>query len=240
MYISQPILFCLLLTSFTAEASDVWKYDEIHKLNFLSNGSVIKGEKISNSYKVITPQENNVTEEAPDFKPTIIQGQKEALKIFERLRSNYRRKSECSDRAHIWAYDEFINNKIFSQKIFIFFTASYINRYSFKWWFHVAPMILVQENNSIKEYVLDFRYAQAPLLLKDWSDLMVHTKRNCKLTTKFSEYDVNPQTEDCYFIKDSMYYRLPSDLSLRETNQQYQTKFNLSEIKYSLSQAFEK
>jgi len=240
MLFHSLFLLFFSLPSFSTQDKQIWKYDEVHKLNYLSNGSVIKGKKINNPIKIINLQKNFFVEESRDFKPTIIQGKQEALKIFERLRSNYTRKSECSDRAHIWAYDEFINHQIFSQKIFIFFTASYINKHSFKWWFHVAPMIKVQENNSIQEYVLDYRYAHEPLLLKDWSDLMVHSKRSCKWTTKFSEYDINPQTEDCYFIKESMYYRLPSDLSFKETHQQFKTEFRRSEINYSLSQAFEK
>src|SRR5690606_15063954 len=103
-----------------------------------------------------------------------------------------------------------------SNKVFVLFTASYINRNKFKWWFHVAPLVEVNESGSIQSRVMDFRYTDRPLPIKEWTDVMVFSKRPCKVTTKFSEYDINPQTEDCYLMVESMYYRLPGDIYNQE------------------------
>jgi len=177
--------------------------------------------------------------EPPSFSPSVLENEEEAVKLFSQMRSDYKRMSECSDRAHVWSYDALIEKGILTQKIFIFFTASYINRVGFKWWFHVAPLVLIKNKDQIEERVLDFRYSEKPLPLKIWSDRMVFSHRPCKFTTKFSEYDVNPQTEDCYMIKENMYYRLPGDLSLQETHEVYRTKFFESEVRFSKRNAFE-
>ncbi len=94
MLFHSLFLLFFSLPSFSTQDKQIWKYDEVHKLNYLSNGSVIKGKKINNPIKIINLQKNFFVEEYRDFKPTIIQGKQEALKIFERLRSNYKRKSD--------------------------------------------------------------------------------------------------------------------------------------------------
>jgi hypothetical protein len=95
--------------------------------------------------EVLTPasQEKTLVSQVnpPPYEPTILSSLAEVEAMFERLNPDYKRVSECSDRAHVWSYDEFKKNGIKSQKVFAFFTASYINKNRFKWWFHVAPMV---------------------------------------------------------------------------------------------------
>ena len=43
----------------------------------------------------------------PAFEATVVPNMQEAMKIFNRSNPHYKRISECSDRAHIWAHDEF-------------------------------------------------------------------------------------------------------------------------------------
>lgn len=181
-----------------------------------------------------------LTAERPEFTPTVLNGYSEVEAMFNRLNPKFTRLSECSDRAHVWAFDEFKNRGISTEKVFIFFTASYINRNNFKWWFHVAPLVTVNEGGTLVKRVLDYRYTDGPKLIKEWSDSMVFSHRDCKMTTKFSEYDVNPQTEDCYMMIDSMYYRLPGDLSNQETLGVYETSFNSVEVAGARSRAFRK
>ena len=172
------------------------------------------------------------------FEPTVIPGYSEALKLFNRLNTNWVRSSECSNRAHIWAFEEFKTNNLKSQKAFVFFTASYINRNRFKWWFHVAPLFTIKENSGIEKRVFDVMFTDRPVTIKEWTDNFVFSKRPCKLTTKFSEYDVNPQTEDCYFIISPMYYWTPTDISNEETQNRFKRDFNQGEIRAAYSEAF--
>jgi hypothetical protein len=226
---------------FGLEDSKIWKISSQDQLVYYNDGTVTEMKIKKNINYEEIPKiflSKNREEPKPLFSPTIFADEKEIDEIFNQLRADYKRNSECSDRAHIWAYDLFKEKQIFSKKIFIFFTASYINREKFKWWFHVAPLLSVKTPQGLKERVLDFRYAQKPLKVKEWTDLMVHSGRSCKETTLFSEYDVNPQTEDCYLIKESMYYRLPGQIFEQETKGKFRTQFFNSELKFSLKNAF--
>lgn len=178
--------------------------------------------------------------ERPPYTPSVLPSKLELEAMWNRMNGNYKRVSECTDRAHVWAYDEFKRSGFMSEKVFAFFTASYINRVRYKWWFHVAPLVRVNENGQVVSYVMDYRYSHRPNLIKEWTDSLVFSKRPCRMTTKFSEYDVNPQTEDCYMMIDSMYYRLPADLKLQETKGVYRKDFNLSEVNSARIWAFEK
>jgi len=182
------------------------------------------------------PEENEYED---TFEPSIVSSQKDAEDIFYRSNPNYKRISECSDRAHVWAHDELKFSGTKSMKAFIFFTASYINSVRFKWWFHVAPMYKVNDEDNIKDMVMDFRYSDRPLTVKEWSDQFVHTKRPCKVTTKFSEYDVNPQTENCYLIFESMHYKIPGEIHEKELSGRFKTKTTEYELKASYRYAFD-
>lgn len=186
-----------------------------------------------------TLNKNLELELPPTFKPTILPDLKTATERFNGLQADFKRVSECSDRAHVWSYDMFKNNGVLSQKVFALFTASYINRNHFKWWFHVAPLVSVQEGPVVEQRVMDFRYTDRPLKIKEWTDLLVFSKRPCKMTTKFSEYDVNPQTEDCYMIIESMYYRLPGDIFDQERKGVYRDRFYDSEVNFARKLGFD-
>jgi hypothetical protein len=183
----------------------------------------------------------SLLQDPPPFTPTVVSGFGAVQAMFERLNSNFKRLSECTDRAHVWAYDEFKSNNIATEKVFAFFTASYINRNKFKWWFHVAPLVSANVDGTVQKYVLDYRYKDRPATIKEWTDMMVYSHRECKMTTKFSEYDVNPQTEDCYMMIDSMYNRLPADLRAHENVPPlYRDRWFDQEVNASRSMAFEK
>ena len=176
--------------------------------------------------------------EPPLYEATVVPGLAAANTIFKRLNPNYRRASECTNRSHVWASEEFKKNNLKSMKVFVLFTASYINRVRFKWWFHVAPMLTVQEGSKIERRVLDFMFARSPLTVKEWTDQFVFSHRPCLPTTKFSEYDVNPQTEDCYLMDAPMYVWTPKDLSVQELQGRYKTEFSQGDIRAAYSEAF--
>lgn len=175
----------------------------------------------------------------PLFESTVVQGMEEAWNIFNRSNPYYKRVSECTDRAHVWAFDEFKKSGTKSKKVFLFLTASYINSVRFKWWFHVAPLYSVNDNGVMKELVMDFRYSPGPQTVKEWTDQFVYTKRPCKVTTKFSEYDVNPQTESCYLIYESMHYKIPGEIHEQELSGRYKTATSDSELKAAFRYGFQ-
>ncbi len=176
--------------------------------------------------------------EPPPYEATVIGDLNVATQIFNRLNPNYKRASECFNRAHVWASEEFKKNHIKSLKVFVLFTASYIDRVRLKWWFHVAPLLKVQEGGHVEKRVLDFTFSNRPLTIKEWTDQFVFSKRPCLATKKFSEYDVNPQTEDCYLMESSMYHWMPDDLKAQELQNRYKTQFYTSDIQAAYIQAF--
>lgn len=195
------------------------------------------------SFVKMTPpgfyQEKNISLNTPPmFEPSVVPDIDEARKIFNRSNPNYRRISECTDRAHVWAHDEFKFSGTKSRKLFVFFTASYINSNRFKWWFHVAPLYTVNDRGALKDLVMDFRYTDRPMTVKEFTDQFVYTKRECKVTTKFSDYDNNPQSEDCYVIVESMHYKTPDQIAAQETDNKFKTVTSEAEVKASFRYAF--
>jgi len=100
-------------------------------------------------------------------------------------------------------------------------------------------MYKVNDQGNLKDLVMDFRYTDRPLTVKEWSDQFVFTKRPCKVTTKFSEYDVNPQTENCYLIFESMHYKIPAEIHEKELSGKQKTKTSDYELKASYKYAFQ-
>jgi hypothetical protein len=200
-------------------------------------GNMISVLRLEQNNPLLEDNHLKTWQERPAYEPSII-SEDELNNIWKNMNPNYKPVSECTNRAHVWSYEEFNRSGLLSQKQFVFFTASYINRHKFKWWFHVAPMIKVRVNGEVQERVLDYRYAHRPQTVKEWTDLYVHSKRPCKVTTKFSEYDVNPQTEDCYQISTPMYYWQPRDIKNEETLQKYKMSFSKSDINSAYSEAF--
>lgn len=175
------------------------------------------------------------------FEPTVVQGgMQEAWNIYNRSNPYFKRISECTDRAHVWAHDEFKRNGIKSRKVFALFTASYINSVRFKWWFHVAPLYSVNVNGQVVDLVMDYRYSDGPKTIKEWTDQFVYTKRSCKPTEKFSEFDVNPQTENCYLMIQTMHYRLPGEIFDQERKNLWKVGTSEFEINNARRWAFEK
>lgn len=174
----------------------------------------------------------------PPFEPTIVPSMAEAIKIFNRSNPWFKRVSECTDRAHVWAHEEFKLSGTKSKKVFVFFTASYIDSIRFKWWFHVAPMYSVQTPSGVQDMVMDFRYTDRPMTVKEFTDQYVYTKRPCKPTLRFSEYDVNPQTENCYLMIDSMHYKIPGELAAQEQGR-YKNTTSDGEVKAALRYGFQ-
>jgi hypothetical protein len=193
------------------------------------------------SLKVIGPApqmstlQNRSSREEESFSPSVLQNYEQVEAMFKRQNDRFQRISECYNRAHVWAYEEFKKTGTKSQKSFIFFTNSYLRKYRFNWWFHVAPLVKTQDGKS---YVLDYRFTFAPYTPKQWSDLFVYSKRECPVVAKYSEYNQNQETEDCYFLNSSMYYWQPQDLEGFENNGQAKQEFLKFDIDWAYDEAF--
>ncbi len=160
---------------------------------------------------------------------TVLSSYAEANSIFKGMNRSYKRNTECTDRAHVWSFEEWKKHGLISRKVFMFFTNTYIRRYNYHWWFHVSPYTLVGE----QEYIMDRRFTSAPRTRKSWSDIFIYSKRSCPVTT-YAHYRRNKNgPEHCFHVKSSMYNRLPYHVRMQEDYGRVQTRFNTSEVNFS-------
>jgi hypothetical protein len=173
------------------------------------------------------------------FNPTVILGQAAARRLFSNLNRDYKQDSitQCYNRAHIWAYEEFRKSGLHSQKTFVFFSDDYIRKNNFEWWFHVAPTILVDEQGELKHQVLDHQFADGPLDLRDWTGLWVKD-RHCPFINKYSQYYRAMRNEDCYMMNVPMFFWQPRDLEDFEKTLIPKTQFIQWEIQHAYQEAF--
>src|SRR5690606_2212765 len=131
---------------------------------------------------IIFPPDNS-SESPEQTEPTVLPNYASAKKIFNGMNRSYKKNTECSDRAHVWAYEEWKKNDLYSNKAFIFFTNTYIRAYRFYWWFHVAPYTLVKEHGTVVEHILDRKYTSYPYHTKQWTDVFVRSEKECPVKT---------------------------------------------------------
>lgn len=180
-------------------------------------------------------EEENAPQPVP-FRPTVVKTNNEALKIFNKMRKDYTQNGECFNRAHIWTVEENKRSGKNLMKIFMFFTERYIRKYNYHWWFHVTPMVYV--GNSKSPRTLDRRYNSGPRQTKAWSDGFIKSKKTCKKVTKFDDFFLNQQKQDCYHIHTSMYYVVPRDIEKRDLTGVEKTSFSEKEIMKAYKNAF--
>lgn len=178
------------------------------------------------------------THSAFSYTPTVIPNLAEARSIFSRMRRNYQYESQCYNRAHIWAYEEFNRSSLNSMKLFLFFTNRYIRNYRYDWWFHVSPMALVNEEGASVERVLDRRYTSGPMYVNSWTNIFIYSRRKCPVVQKYNDYRNNQEKEDCYLIPVSMYFWQPRDIVARDNNGYEKKSFIRSEVDWAYWEAF--
>lgn len=166
--------------------------------------------------------------ELRQFAPTDLQSVEAATEIFNgMLNDGDRRRSQCFKRAHIWAFDMWSKLNISSQKMFIFYTQRYIQLEEFEWWFHVAPMVVVQG----EDYVLDGTFMQKPITAKAWKDYFIKSdKVNCPTIENYQEFKNNQWTKLCYLMKVPMYHLSPLDIEFRDTKGVQRNHWVLEEL----------
>lgn len=172
------------------------------------------------------------------YEPTVLPNLEEAKTIFKSLRRGASPRSQCYNRAHVWAYESKNKYKLDSMKVFIFYTRKYIREYNFGWWFHVAPFTYVQTDISNEERVLDPMFAKGPLSSKEWTDLFMKNKVTCPVINKYSEYENNEEASYCYLLKESMFYLQPLDLDKLERSGVIKSQWLNYEVKRAYRNGF--
>ncbi|MFL5786091.1 MAG: protein-glutamine glutaminase family protein, partial [Bacteriovoracaceae bacterium] len=174
----------------------------------------------------------------PPYTATVYPTYSFATDVLNNMRRTWTPTSQCYDRAHVWVYDEFYWHHRYFQKVFVFFSDSYISRYNYPWWFHVAPYAMVKLKGEVVERVMDPAFAQYPLKFKLWTDLFMKNQAECKVVDKYSDYSGHPNEDDCYIIKASMYFWQPRDLENFEKSSVEKKNFFDWELKYAYEEGF--
>ncbi len=129
--------------------------------------------------------------------------------LFWGQRNDTLMRSECYNRAHIWAWElnkHYQNGrKIQTGKIWLFFTRKYIREYKYKWWFHVSPYLTL--NGDVR--VMDRSFTQTPVDEKSWTDNFMKNYADCPEVFKYTDYENYQYDSYCYVIKSSVFYWQP-------------------------------
>lgn len=169
------------------------------------------------------------------YNPTILSTSTAATSIFQRMRRDYQNDSQCYNRAHIWAWEEFKYSGLKSNKHFLFFTRRYIRNYRYKWWFHVAPSTIV---SGLGDRILDRRFTSGHRSISSWTRNFVYSGRTCPIVSKYNDYRNNQESQDCYLIPVSMYFWQPRDIERRDRTGKEKTSFIQSEVDHAYWEAF--
>lgn len=152
-----------------------------------------------------------------NFEPTYLNSNDELLRLFQSVYSypySQTGETDCFNRAQYWARTYQLQYNVNSQKIFIFFTSKYIREHNYKWWYHVAPLMLVKAWPwGGTEYVMDSTFINTPVSIDRWSRFFAqHASRGCSWGNSIRDYESRKESEDCVLVKAPMYYYFPRDL----------------------------
>lgn len=165
------------------------------------------------------------------YSPTILSDLNEVQTVYDRMRTNFRESAQCFNMAHVWAYEEYKRSRLRSMKMFLFFTRKYIRKYRFHWWFHVSPMVYVNDNLKVQPIILDRRYTLSPFDVKTWTDHFIVSQKNCKQVAKFYDYYNHQESEDCYLIVRNMFYWQPRSIRLGDQARGEVSAFRSEEVR---------
>jgi len=189
--------------------------------------SPLKGRNKNNENQIISP-----------YRPSIIESEELANSFFVEARKNHK-ESQCYNRAHIWTYEWRVRNGIFSSKIWLFFSPKFIRKFKFNWWFHVAPIFHVKEENQIHLRVADVKYGRSLLNIKSWTDIFMKNNAKCPLIKNYNDYADNPESSWCYTMTSPMYYYQPINLETRDLEGTEITVWNPADIRNAYWEAFD-
>jgi hypothetical protein len=178
------------------------------------------------------------SEELTPYTPSILKDLDQARSFFYDARATHK-ESQCFNRAHVWTYEWRTKRNLYASKVWLFFTRKFIRKYKFEWWFHVAPMVNVVVDGSVKERVMDIKYAKGPLKLKQWTDIFMRDNADCPVVQKYSDHANYPESGSCFVMKSSMYYYQPIDLEELDVTGKTKSRWLEPEVKNAFLEAFD-
>jgi hypothetical protein len=185
-----------------------------------------------------SPNKDEFLPAPTDYVPTTIASMVIAKRYHREARYNPK-DSQCFNRAMIWTYEWWRKHSLKSNKLLIYFSRTYIRRYNFEWWFHIAPYVHVMENGKVVERVLDVKYTNGPRQFQDWANIFLRNDAPCPVITKYSDYADYPYTGECFFQRTHMYTYQPADLQMYEAWNFKKENFILDEVRGAYLEAFD-
>ena len=173
-----------------------------------------------------------------NYVPTTVESMSKAQQYHREGRRSYNGETQCFNRGMVWSYEWWRNHSVKSMKYWLFFTRTYIRKYNFEWWFHIAPYLHVMVDGKVVERAMDLKYSSNPIELRRWTNIFMRNKAECKIITKFSEYADYPYTGDCYVLKSNMYIYQPADLEMNEAWGYTKDSFLMDEVRGAYLEAF--
>lgn len=155
--------------------------------------------------------------------------------LFRSMRNDLRGGSECYNRAHVWNWEMYKKQGVYSGKMFLFFTRKYIREYNYKWWFHAAPFVGV--NGESQHVVLDRQYMGTPRVMHSWTDVFMKNNAQCAVVNRYSSYSEHEYKKYCYLIPASMYYWQPWHVEYLEKYGTRRTYFRQKDINHAYRDA---
>ena len=147
-----------------------------------------------------------------DFVPSSFNSIEEVQKLMNELKYNTRVRSQCYQRAHLWSLEMRQMTNAKTGKVFLFFTDRYIREHNFGWWFHVAPLVLIND----AEWVVDPYFFDHPVDLQTWTNHFMPSHPVCKIAKSYVDYENGINEEYCFLRKLPMYYYTPSTIEERD------------------------
>lgn len=209
------------------------------KINLNKHRYITSATKITVPNIKLHKKKSNYLKQLPmTFIPTTIANMNTARKYHREARYNPK-ESQCFNRAMVWSYEWWRKHSLKSMKILIFFSRSYIRRYNFEWWFHIAPYVHIMDNGKVVERVMDIKYSRSPLDFQRWANIFMRNNAPCPVIKKYSEFADFPYTGDCYFQRTHMYTYQPADLQMYEAWGYSKDNFRLEELRWAYLDAFD-
>ena len=190
-----------------------------------------------------------------NYSPTVFATMADAQRLFNAERP-LRHKSQCHERAMVWAYDWWQHESTKSMKVMMFFTRKFQNTYlrvtkhwygtsvePYDWWYHTAPYVYVGN----EEVVIDREFTDRPMLLNEWSHFFLsefihrwttvlreqnpNRIRNGHLVNSDDEYiTFNPDSEHTGYGWEDTDYAIPAVERLSQTQTKCRVMSNYREL----------
>jgi hypothetical protein len=186
----------------------------------------------------VSRKHTSTEKELNNYVPTTIASMDIAKKYHREGRLNSK-DSQCFNRAMVWTYEWWQKHSLRSNKLLIYFTRTYIRRYNFEWWFHIAPYVHVMHEGKVVERMMDIKYTRGPLEIPKWTNIFMRNDAPCRVITKYSDYADYPYTGECYIQRTNMYTYQPADLQMNEAWGYTKTSFNMDEVRGAYLEAFD-